>query len=137
MPDNACAMPVIPSLDNPASFITASTMGLANWYCNAEFISCSGNVAPEPVPLPSEEVVDVLPPLPGMPLTWKMRIDSIFSIGRAACSRMWGNCCSSSVHNPRYLVTTPNRGNVARTRKCNRPGRADRAHHEVAEVRRG
>jgi hypoxanthine phosphoribosyltransferase len=46
IPDKAPAMPVIPSLDRPASFITASTMGLASWYCSAEFITCSGKVAP-------------------------------------------------------------------------------------------
>ena len=87
-------MPVIPSLDKPASFMTASTIGLASWYCSAEFITCSGKVAPPCAPAGALLVSDAAP---GMPLTWKMRMDSIFSIGRTACSRICGSCCSSSV----------------------------------------
>ena len=82
-------------------------MGLAIWYCSAEFITCSGKVAPTPAPEPPAPPCPFAAPpsllAPGMPLTWKMRIESIFSIGRTACSRMLGSCCSSIVRTCRSI----------------------------------
>lgn len=56
IPAIVSAMPVSDGLLSPASFMMASTIGFATWYCRAELTTCSGNVpppAPEPPPCPA------------------------------------------------------------------------------------